>query len=126
MAVIADLPVFCAKTSRGGILARCNLGRAVIRGRLDYFTDEKHAQCKTNVFSRCEDMYSTITTIGTTCDAEICDAGVLCCQKRQMDCAGPQPNDVMRTPKTTDDMPGGVSYYRTCGEEKEILLHNVR
>jgi len=74
-----------------------------------------------------------ITTLETTCDARICDAGVLCCQKRQMDCAGPQPNDVMRTPKTTDDMPGGYLItehaekkrkycYTTCDDAPPVCL----
>jgi len=96
--------MFSVETSRGEILPRCT----VSRGRFDDFTDGRCAQCKTNMILRCKHMYSTITTMGTTCDARICDAGVLCCQKRQMDCAGPEPNDVMRTPKTTDDMPGGI------------------
>jgi len=34
--------------------------------------------------------------------------GYCVAKERQMDCAGPGPNDVMRTPKTTDDMPGGI------------------
>ena len=48
--------------------------------------------------------------------------GYCVAKKRQMDCAGPEPNDVMRTPKTTDDMPGGIlvqDYREHAGKKRK-------
>ena len=63
------------------VVAFCVGGRHHESGWIT-ITNEKYAQCKAKVLFRCENVYSIITTMGTTCDARICDAGVLCCQKK--------------------------------------------